>query len=406
MRKTILIFLALLFTFSSYAGWAADPNVTVNLSLNKAYYVNGEPIIARVTVSNPGGSLWVNDGFSSTIFHHELKVTDPAGRVLGFKMAAAPEPHGMYPVPQMLFGGSAQPAAPCEILTAGSLTDYGDIQSNFDFSLPGTYMAQVQVSMMVFQTATPAPAPYWCQLTNYLWQGVLESQVVSFYVEGKSIVKMDPPLWYMSPVATDVVRAQVFPDPGLRSIDPNMIYLNTVGSTSVVNKGAYLEATYSAVEALQSLGTGLQLGRTYPVRISGWTRTGGFFGGTGKVALTGLNFNGFHAPIDNLPVINNAKAGQTIPVKWRIIYTVGGGDVSDPISFTSLSSNAVSCSSVQGGPESPVEEYAAGSSGLQYLGGGEWEFAWKTPKTYANSCREMILTLKDGSTHKALFKFK
>ena len=52
-----------------------------------------------------------------------------------------------------------------------------------------------------------------------------------------------------------------------------------------------------------------------------------------------------------------------------------------------------------------IETYST-NSGLQYTGNGSWHFNWKTPKTYANQCRIMTLTLNDGSTHDADFKFK
>jgi hypothetical protein len=53
-----------------------------------------------------------------------------------------------------------------------------------------------------------------------------------------------------------------------------------------------------------------------------------------------------------------------------------------------------------------VVEVYTGSSGLQYLGDGNWQFNWKTPKSYVGHCRIMTLTLNDGSTHDAYFKFK
>jgi hypothetical protein len=40
------------------------------------------------------------------------------------------------------------------------------------------------------------------------------------------------------------------------------------------------------------------------------------------------------------------------------------------------------------------------------LGNGNWQYNWKTPKTYAGQCRVMQLNLSDGSTHIANFKFK
>ncbi len=115
-------------------------------------------------------------------------------------------------------------------------------------------------------------------------------------------------------------------------------------------------------------------------------------------------FCGFFSRVDNPPVINTAKAGQSIPVKWHL--TLNSAPVSDPSSFVSLTSYSVNCGTLIGNPLSAVEEYAAGSSGLQSLGNGNWQFNWKTPKTYANTCRIMVLTLSDGSTHTADFKFK
>ena len=52
-------------------------------------------------------------------------------------------------------------------------------------------------------------------------------------------------------------------------------------------------------------------------------------------------FEGFFSPIDNLPTVNKANAGSTVPVKWRI--TLNGVPVSDPNSFAGLSSSLASC---------------------------------------------------------------
>ncbi len=112
-------------------------------------------------------------------------------------------------------------------------------------------------------------------------------------------------------------------------------------------------------------------------------------------------FSGFFAPIDNTAP-NAAKAGQTIPIKWRLT-DANGLPISDPASFVSVTSTTTS-SACSGTPDT-VEEYA-GSSGLQYLGDGYWQFNWKTPKSYAGQCRTMRLTLGDGTSHTAAFTFK
>jgi hypothetical protein len=71
----------------------------------------------------------------------------------------------------------------------------------------------------------------------------------------------------------------------------------------------------------------------------------------------------------------------------------------------SLTSSNLNCGTFAGEPESSIETYA-GSSGLQYLGDGNWQYNWKTPKSYTDSCRTMVLNLKDGSKYTANFKFK
>lgn len=128
----------------------------------------------------------------------------------------------------------------------------------------------------------------------------------------------------------------------------------------------------------------------------------------GKTATASLqvnyNYAGFFSPVDNSPTVNAAKDGQAVPVKWRLTDASGVG-ISDPGSFTGLTSYQANCSQ-WGGMTDPIPEEASGASGLQYLGSGNWEYNWKTSKGYAGTCRVMVLTLKDGSQHTAEFKFK
>jgi hypothetical protein len=121
-----------------------------------------------------------------------------------------------------------------------------------------------------------------------------------------------------------------------------------------------------------------------------------------RVAYT---FEGFFSPIDNIPTVNKANAGQAIPVKWRITDK-NGLPISDPASFIGITSYIVSCATFEGDPTNEVEEFAAGDSGLQYLGDGWWQFNWKTSKSYKGQCRIMKLTLDDKIEHTASFSFK
>jgi hypothetical protein len=120
------------------------------------------------------------------------------------------------------------------------------------------------------------------------------------------------------------------------------------------------------------------------------------------VVEAGYNFEGFAGPVDSPPTLNIAKAGQTIPLKWRLT-DASGSPVTD-LASASVKVASLECSS--GATSDAIEEYAAGGSGLQNLGDGYYQFNWKTPKTYAGSCKTLKLDLGDGQEHSALFQFK
>jgi hypothetical protein len=155
------------------------------------------------------------------------------------------------------------------------------------------------------------------------------------------------------------------------------------------------------------LGSGV-LGPAGNNAIASWSNEGSINGGGGPytIALTGtvgcLTLTGFFQPIDN-DAINSAKAGQTIPVKWHLA-DADGNPIDDPATFVSVSSTP-SGGACSGLPSDAIETYA-GDSGLQYLGDGNWQFNWQTPKSYAGQCRTMTLTLNDGTTRSANFQFK
>jgi hypothetical protein len=113
-------------------------------------------------------------------------------------------------------------------------------------------------------------------------------------------------------------------------------------------------------------------------------------------------FVGFASPVDNDGVLNAAKAGQPIPLKWRLLDADGSA-------VTTLNSVTVTVASLTCAVESSanaLEEYAAGNSGLQNLGDGYYQFNWKTPRSYRDSCKTLHLNLGEGTTRIALFQFK
>ncbi len=116
------------------------------------------------------------------------------------------------------------------------------------------------------------------------------------------------------------------------------------------------------------------------------------------------NFVGFLQPIDNLPVLNSAKGGQTIPVKWQL-QDAAGASVSSLATFTSLQAAPTGCLAA---PVSIIDDYvmATGGTVLRYdAGSNQFIYNWQTAKSM-NGCWVLRLTLSDGTYHDAFFQFK
>jgi hypothetical protein len=113
------------------------------------------------------------------------------------------------------------------------------------------------------------------------------------------------------------------------------------------------------------------------------------------------DWNGFFKPIDNLPTLNQVKAGSAIPIKFSLNGYHGGLDIMNFKSGTIPCDNNV-----------PVDNVdvilTAGQSSLQYdLVLDQYTYVWKTDKSWSNGtgCRQLIVTLNDGTEHLANFKF-
>jgi len=120
------------------------------------------------------------------------------------------------------------------------------------------------------------------------------------------------------------------------------------------------------------------------------------------VEVLPYNFTGFFAPIDNPPALNEMKAGQAAPVK----FSLGGNQGLNIFAAGSPSSVQINCSTSD--PILPVEETeTAGQSSLAYdAASGQYKYTWKTESSWKNTCRQLTVTLRDGTVHTAKFKFK
>ncbi|HYJ68973.1 MAG TPA: PxKF domain-containing protein [Nocardioidaceae bacterium] len=112
-------------------------------------------------------------------------------------------------------------------------------------------------------------------------------------------------------------------------------------------------------------------------------------------------FSGFQAPVDT-GAVNVAKAGTAVPLKWRLTDHAGAPIVD--LTSVRVTSTGHACDG--GAAEDAIEEVAPGASGLQNLGDGNYQLNWKSPKTYAGTCRTLQLDLGEGLLHTAEFRFK
>jgi DNA-binding beta-propeller fold protein YncE len=114
------------------------------------------------------------------------------------------------------------------------------------------------------------------------------------------------------------------------------------------------------------------------------------------------NFAGFFPPVANLPALNVVQAGRGIPVKFSLSGNKGLGI----FAAGSPSSGPIVCNSSD--PATLLDEtVTAGGSSLSYdPTTDQYIYVWKTEAGWAGTCRQLVVQLNDGSTHRANFKFK
>ena len=115
-----------------------------------------------------------------------------------------------------------------------------------------------------------------------------------------------------------------------------------------------------------------------------------------------FNFSGFFQPVDNLPTVNSLKAGSTVPVK----FSLGGNQGLNIFEAGYPVSQRVACETSL--PSDAIEQTVnPGGSTLGYDPvSDQYNYVWKTDKSWANTCRQLVVRLSDGTEHMAVFKMK
>jgi hypothetical protein len=126
---------------------------------------------------------------------------------------------------------------------------------------------------------------------------------------------------------------------------------------------------------------------------------------TASLTVTGPTYaySGLLAPIDARPVVNKAKAGSSVPVR----FSLGADYGLDVLVGGGITSVKVDCAS--GAPSDEIEQTVASTNkqGLTYdAGSGIYSWIWSTDKKWSGTCRDLTIHLADGSTQTVSFSFK
>jgi hypothetical protein len=120
-----------------------------------------------------------------------------------------------------------------------------------------------------------------------------------------------------------------------------------------------------------------------------------------SLAVSLLHFRGFFKPVKNAPMFNRVRAGQAVPIR----FTVDGYRGTTVLKAGSPTSSPISCQAVRS--ENVVDATEpANSGGLRQDGAkSKFKYIWKTDPRWTGTCRKLALTLVDGSSYEALFRF-
>jgi hypothetical protein len=110
-------------------------------------------------------------------------------------------------------------------------------------------------------------------------------------------------------------------------------------------------------------------------------------------------FRGFFAPVAARPAVNDAKAGSTVPVK----FSLGGNRGLDVLAAGYPRSQSIACGT---NPNTEGQEPTASPGGSRLtFDDGVYQLNWKTEKSW-RGCRQLVVKLRDGSYHRANFRFR
>jgi hypothetical protein len=180
------------------------------------------------------------------------------------------------------------------------------------------------------------------------------------------------------------------------SVSPNPVLLN---GSATADAGAQDILSGIASQSCDPVDT-TNVGANKSVSCSATDNAGNTNSASANYSVN-YKFVGFSSPVDNGGFLNVVKAGQAIPLRWQLT-DANNVPVTD-LPGATVTASGLSCS--LGTTTDRLEEVAAGSFGLQNLGDGYYQFNWKSPASYAKSCKTLNLDMGEGLKRTALFQF-
>ena len=182
--------------------------------------------------------------------------------------------------------------------------------------------------------------------------------------------------------------------------DGGVYTVGSVPSATCLTTDALSGVAASAVVAVTG-GTSNSVG-TFAVSCTGARDHAGNTGSATASYSVRYAFSGFFAPVNNLPIVNAVRAGQTVPVKFSLSRNFGLG----VLQGGTATSVGVGCTS---GVLDPVEVTVTNPGASQFAYDpltNEYQFNWKTERAWAGSCRRLLVRLDDGTLQTADFRLQ
>jgi hypothetical protein len=124
---------------------------------------------------------------------------------------------------------------------------------------------------------------------------------------------------------------------------------------------------------------------------------------TRSYTVLAWTLDGFKRPVDK-GVVNTVKGGSTVPLKFEVF--AGTTEMTNVTAVKSFTTKLVSCTTLEGSGEDPIEEFTSGKTVLRYDSvEGQFIQNWQTPKA-PGACYVVTMTTQDGSQSTASFKLK